>query len=61
MTDRSDTADFLAELFVALDTARAVDKPKRFAAFPYVNGRLFTMSPTIYGAHCHDDVSEAAD
>ncbi|MDQ0769540.1 hypothetical protein QF031_002289 [Pseudarthrobacter defluvii] len=42
--DGSDTADFLTDLFTALDTADASDKPKHLAAFPYVNGRLFTMS-----------------
>ncbi|MDJ0457944.1 N-6 DNA methylase [Arthrobacter sp. NQ7] len=43
-TDGSDTADFLTDLFTALDTADPADKPKHLAAFPYVNGRLFTMS-----------------
>lgn len=42
--DGSDTADFLAGLFQALDTENAADKPKRFETFPYVNGRLFTMT-----------------
>ncbi|MCW3767786.1 MULTISPECIES: DNA methyltransferase [Paenarthrobacter] len=44
LDDGSDTADFLTDLFTALDTADASDKPKHLAAFPYVNGRLFTMS-----------------
>ncbi|TFD79278.1 DNA methyltransferase [Cryobacterium fucosi] len=43
-TDGSDVAEFLTDLFTALDTERAEDKPKHLAAFPYVNGRLFTMS-----------------
>lgn len=42
--DGSDVAAFLTDLFTALDTQRAEDKPKHLAAFPYVNGRLFTMS-----------------
>ncbi|MBN8423093.1 class I SAM-dependent DNA methyltransferase [Microbacterium esteraromaticum] len=42
--DGSDTADFLRDLFVALDTERAADKPHHLAAFPYVNGRLFTVT-----------------
>lgn len=42
--DGSDTADFLREVFVALDTERAEDKPPHLAGFPYVNGRLFTVT-----------------
>lgn len=45
LSDGSDTAELLTNLFTALDTANAADKPKHLAAFPYVNGRLFTMSP----------------
>ncbi|HIY65847.1 MAG TPA: N-6 DNA methylase, partial [Candidatus Agrococcus pullicola] len=45
LDDGSDTAEFLTDLFTALDTAQAADKPHHLAAFPYVNGRLFTMSP----------------
>lgn len=45
LPDGSDTADFLTELFTALDTPDASDKPAHLASFPYVNGRLFTMSP----------------
>ncbi|MGC3023189.1 DNA methyltransferase [Brevibacterium sp. FAM 24630] len=45
LDDGSDTAEFLTDLFRALDTAQAADKPSHLAAFPYVNGRLFTMSP----------------
>lgn len=45
LDDGSDTAEFLTDLFTALDTAQATDKPSHLAAFPYVNGRLFTMSP----------------
>lgn len=44
LADGSDTADFLTDLFAALDTATSDDRPKRLADFPYVNGRLFTMS-----------------
>lgn len=41
--DGSDLAEFLTDLFRALDTADPADKPKHFADFPYVNGRLFTV------------------
>ncbi|MFJ6359242.1 DNA methyltransferase [Pseudarthrobacter oxydans] len=43
--DGSDVAEFLTDLFTALDTERTEDKPKHLAQFPYVNGRLFTMAP----------------
>lgn len=43
--DGSDVAEFLTSLFTALDTANDEDKPAHLRAFPYVNGRLFTMSP----------------
>lgn len=42
--DGSDVHDFLAALFTALDTQDPADKPNHLASFPYVNGRLFTMS-----------------
>lgn len=42
--DGSDTAEFLTDLFRALDTANPADKPKHLADFPYVNGRLFEMT-----------------
>ncbi|WKT88280.1 hypothetical protein QYR02_12580 [Microbacterium maritypicum] len=42
--DGSDMAEFLADLFQALDTADPVDKPTHLAEFPYVNGRLFTIT-----------------
>lgn len=45
LLDGSDTADFLTDLFTALDTADSRDKPAHLASFPYVNGRLFTMAP----------------
>lgn len=41
--DGSDVDDFLSDVFVALDTADPQDKPAHLAAFPYVNGRLFTV------------------
>ncbi|WP_229586607.1 DNA methyltransferase [Kocuria sp. CCUG 69068] len=41
--DGSDVAEFLTTLFTALDTEHASDKPVHLSAFPYVNGRLFTM------------------
>ena len=43
--DGSDMADFLTALFTALDTKHASEKPVHLSAFPYVNGRLFTMAP----------------
>ena len=43
--DGSDVAEFLSALFTALDTERVSDKPAHLAGFPYVNGRLFTMTP----------------
>ena len=42
--DGSDMAEFLADLFKALDTADPADKPTHQAEFPYVNGRLFTVT-----------------
>ncbi|MBJ7321688.1 MAG: class I SAM-dependent DNA methyltransferase [Rhodococcus sp.] len=42
--DGSDVEDFLADLFAALDTELATDKPYYLSAFPYVNGRLFEVS-----------------
>lgn len=42
--DGSDVAEFLADLFNALDTAAPEDKPSYLAGFPYVNGRLFEVS-----------------
>lgn len=43
--DGSDVADFLTDLFTALDTEHAAAKPAHLAGFPYVNGRLFTVAP----------------
>ncbi|WP_435905865.1 DNA methyltransferase [Leucobacter sp. W1153] len=43
--DGSDLHDFLADLFIALDTERAEDKKSYVAGFPYVNGHLFTVKP----------------
>ncbi|ANP73544.1 DNA methyltransferase [Cryobacterium arcticum] len=43
-SDGSDVAGFLTTVFTALDTEHANDKPAHLAAFPYVNGRLFTMT-----------------
>lgn len=42
-SDGSDLAEFLTDLFKALDTENPADKPKHLAEFPYVNGRLFTI------------------
>ena len=43
--DGSDVAEFLTDLFTALDTEHAAQKPAHLAGFPYVNGRLFTVAP----------------
>ncbi len=43
--DGSDVAEFLTTVFDALDTEHASDKPVHLSAFPYVNGRLFTVAP----------------
>jgi len=42
--DGSDVHEFLAVLFTALDTEDPADKPNHLASFPYVNGRLFTLT-----------------
>lgn len=42
--DGSDVADFLTDLFAALDTEDPAHKPTHLAGFPYVNGRLFAVS-----------------
>lgn len=42
--DGSDMAQFLDDLFIALDTADPANKPAYLAPFPYVNGRLFSVS-----------------
>lgn len=44
-TDGSDVDDFLSDLFCALDTKHAANKPNHLADFPYVNGHLFTVKP----------------
>lgn len=41
LDDGSDTADFIRDLFAALDESDPVKKPGHLADFPYVNGRLF--------------------
>ncbi len=43
--DGSDVAEFLTDLFTALDTELEAEKPAHLAGFPYVNGRLFTIAP----------------
>ncbi|PPJ06382.1 SAM-dependent methyltransferase [Nocardia cyriacigeorgica] len=45
--DGSDVAEFLTDLFAALDTVEPCDKPRYLAGFPYVNGRLFQMTPDV--------------
>ncbi|OSC32058.1 SAM-dependent methyltransferase [Mycobacterium vulneris] len=42
--DGSDVAEFLTDLFNALDTERPEHKPSYLSGFPYVNGRLFEVS-----------------
>ncbi|QTH60269.1 class I SAM-dependent DNA methyltransferase [Corynebacterium hindlerae] len=41
LEDGSDTAEFIKDLFAALDEADPTKKPAHLAGFPYVNGRLF--------------------
>ncbi len=41
LDDGSDTADFIRDLFAALDESDPAKKPGHLADFPYVNGRLF--------------------
>lgn len=41
LEDGSDTADFIRDLFAALDEADPKKKPGHLADFPFVNGRLF--------------------
>lgn len=41
LEDGSDTADFIRDLFAALDESDPKKKPAHLADFPYVNGRLF--------------------
>jgi len=43
--DGSDVQPFLQDLFLALDTEDPQDKPAHLRDFPYVNGRLFTVTP----------------
>ena len=43
LADGSDLADFLTDLFRALDTEDPGQKPRHLVGFPYVNGRLFTI------------------
>jgi len=43
--DGSDVTQFLTDLFTALDTPDVAAKPRYLAQFPYVNGRLFAISP----------------
>lgn len=43
--DGSDVTEFLTDLFTALNRADAAAKPGYLAKFPYVNGRLFFVSP----------------
>lgn len=41
--DGSDVDQFLTDLFNVLDTPEDAPRPAHLAAFPYVNGRLFTV------------------
>ena len=41
LEDGTDTADFIKDLFAALDEAEPAKKPAHLKEFPYVNGRLF--------------------
>lgn len=46
LEDGSDTADFIRDLFAALDEADPKKKPGHLAVFPYVNGRLSVQTLT---------------
>nr|WP_325168043.1 type IIL restriction-modification enzyme MmeI [Corynebacterium macginleyi] len=41
LEDGSDNADFIRDMFAALDEPDPTKKPSHLADFPYVNGRLF--------------------
>lgn len=41
-SDGQDLSEFLTDLFMALDTEESELKPSHFAAFPFVNGQLFS-------------------
>lgn len=41
--DGSDVAEFLTELFTALNSKHSTNNPTYLSGFPYVNGRLFEM------------------
>ena len=47
LDDGSDTADFIKDLFAALDEADPANQPAHLAQFPYVNGRLFRSSTQL--------------
>lgn len=53
--DGSDVAEFLTDLFTALDTQFASAKPAHLAAFPYVNGRLFQITPEADCPSVHEE------
>lgn len=47
LADGSDVSEFLTDLFAALDTLEPGDRPGYLAGFPYVNGRLFKVTPDV--------------
>ncbi|WP_426718721.1 DNA methyltransferase [Corynebacterium auriscanis] len=47
LDDGSDTAEFIRELFAALDEAEPAKKPAHLRGFPYVNGRLFHSNAAL--------------
>ncbi|QPK79643.1 class I SAM-dependent DNA methyltransferase [Corynebacterium lizhenjunii] len=47
LEDGSDTAEFIRDLFAALDEADPARKPAHLADFPYVNGRLFRTDSAL--------------
>ena len=60
--DGSDVDDFLDRAVPALDTEDPADEARRtWPAFPYVNGRLFTMAPGAVGPDLHQGRARPAD
>lgn len=47
LDDGTDTAEFIKDLFAALDEADPAKKPAHLAQFPYVNGQLFRSNAEL--------------
>ena len=59
--DGSDVADFLTDLFTALDTEDPATSRSHLSAFPYVNGRLFTDGAEHTVPSVHQEGPRPAD